>query len=187
MTAYGVTAYKFRGKNAAWSFILAIMMIPTQVSVIGFLKFMIKIDLYDTYAALIIPALAAPSTVFFMRQYMKSSLPLEIVDAARIDGSGEFATFNWIVMPLLKPAIATQCIFLFIASWNNLFMPSVLLSSQSKNTLPMFVQQIRSEQFRTDYGMMYVGLLITVIPIFIVYFALAKYIIAGVALGGVKE
>lgn len=186
-TAYGLTVYNFKGKHLAWSFILGIMMIPSQVSIIGFFKFMIQLGLNDTYVPLIIPAIAAPSVVFFMRQYIRSSLSLEIIDAARIDGSGELKTFNRIVMPLLKPAVATQAIFAFIASWNNLYTPSIILNSQSKNTLPMFVQQLRSEQFRTDYGMIYIGLFLTVIPIFIVYFSLSKYIVAGVAIGGVKE
>ena len=187
LTAYGVFAYKFKLRRFAWSFILAIMMIPSQVSVIGFYQFMLKIRLNDTYLPLIIPAIAAPTTVFFMRQYMKASLPLDIIDAARIDGSGEFSTFNRIIVPLLKPAIATQAIFAFIASWNNLFMPIMIISSQTKVTLPMFIQQLRSEQFRSDFGMIYVGLVLTVLPLMIVYFLLSRYIIAGVALGGVKE
>lgn len=187
MTAYGLYVYKFKARNFAWSFILGIMMIPTQVSIIGFYKFMIQLGLNDTYIPLILPAIAAPSTVFFMRQYMKTALPLEIVDAARIDGSGEFRTFNTIAAPLMKPAMATQAIFAFVASWNNLFTPSMILSSSTKYTLPMFVQVLRSEQFRSDYGMIYMGLLITVLPILVVYFILSKYIIAGVALGGVKE
>lgn len=187
MTAYGVYVYNFKLRRIAWSFILGIMMIPTQVSIIGFYKFMIQIGLNDSYLPLIIPAVAAPSTVFFMRQYMKTALPLEIIDAARIDGSGEFYTFNTIATPLMKPALATQAIFAFIASWNNLYTPSIILSSSTKYTLPMFVQVLRSEQFRSDYGVIYVGLLLTVLPLFIVYFALSKYIIAGVALGGVKE
>jgi multiple sugar transport system permease protein len=187
MTAYGVYVYNFKLKRFAWTFILAIMMIPTQVSIIGFFRFMITLHLNDNYIPLIIPAIAAPSTVFFMRQYMQSALPLEIIDAARIDGSNEIRTFNSIVIPLMKPAIATQAIFAFIASWNNLFTPSIMLTSPTKNTLPMFIQVLRSEQFRTDYGMIYVGLLLTILPIFEVYFTLSKYIIAGVALGGVKE
>lgn len=187
MTAYGVYVYSFKLRNVAWSFILGIMMIPTQVSIIGFYKFMIQIGLNDSYLPLIIPAVAAPSTVFFMRQYMKTALPLEIIDAARIDGSSEFHTFNTIATPLMKPALATQAIFAFIASWNNLYTPSIILSSSTKYTLPMFVQVLRSEQFRSDYGAIYVGLLLTVLPLFVVYFALSKYIIAGVALGGVKE
>lgn len=187
LTAYGLHTYRFRLRRFAWSFILAIMMIPTQVSVIGFYQFMLKLNLNDSYLPLIIPAVAAPSAVFFFRQYMRASLPVEIVEAARIDGSGEFHTFNRIAIPLLKPAIATQAIFLFIASWNNLFMPSMILSSTSKYTLPMFVQVLRTEQFRTDFGVVYIGLLLTVLPLLVVYLILSKYIIAGVALGGVKE
>lgn len=187
MTAYGIHAYQFKMRNFAWSFILGIMMIPTQVSIIGFYKMLISFKLNDSYLPLILPAIAAPSTVFFMRQYMKASLPLEIVEAARIDGSGELRTFNTIVTPLMKPAIATQAIFAFIASWNNLFTPSIVLSSASKYTLPMFIQMLRSEQFRQDYGIIYMGLFLVVLPLLVVYFLLSKYIIAGVALGGVKE
>lgn len=187
MTAYGVTAYKFKGANFAWAFIMAIMMIPVQVSSIGFFRFMYQIGWGNNYLPLIIPAIAAPATVFFMRQYMISALPLEILDSARIDGSGEFRTFNTIAVPLMKPAIATQCIFAFIGSWNNFYTPSMLLTSQAKMTLPMFVQQMRGERFRSDHGIIYVGLVVTIMPIFIVYFLLSKYIIAGVALGGVKE
>ena len=187
MTAYGVTVYKFKGSNAVWAFIMAIMMIPAQVSSIGFYKMVYSWGMSNSYLPLIIPAIAAPATVFFMRQFMISSLPLEIIDAARIDGSKEFATFNKIAMPLLKPAIATQCIFAFIGSWNNFYTPSMILSKQDKYTLPMFIQLLRGERFRSDYGIIYVGLVITVLPIFVVYFALSKYIIAGVALGGVKE
>lgn len=187
MTAYGVTVYKFKGSNAVWGFIMAIMMIPAQVSSIGFYKMVYSWGLSNSYIPLIIPAIAAPATVFFMRQFMIASLPLEIIDAARIDGSKEFHTFNTIAMPLLKPAIATQCIFAFIGSWNNFYTPSMILSKQDKYTLPMFIQLLRGERFRSDYGIIYVGLVITVIPIFVVYAILSKYIIAGVALGGVKE
>ena len=187
LTAYGVTVYRFKGVNAVWGFIMAIMMIPAQVSSIGFYKMVYGWGLSNSYIPLIIPAIAAPATVFFMRQFMIASLPLEIIDAARIDGSREFTTFNTIAMPLLKPAVATQCIFAFIGSWNNFYTPSMILSKQDKYTLPMFIQLLRGERFRSDYGIIYVGLVITVIPIFIVYFALSKYIIAGVALGGVKE
>jgi len=187
MTAYGLHVYNFKAKKPAWAFILGIMMIPTQVSMIGFIDIMMTVGLYDTYWPIIIPAIAAPSTVFFMRQYMKTGLPLEIVEAARIDGSNEFRTFNAIAMPLMKPAVATQAIFAFIASWNNLYTPSMLISSQEKSTLPMFIQLLSAEAFKTDYGMVYMGIFVTILPILVVYMILSKYIIAGVALGGVKE
>lgn len=186
-TAYGLSVYQFKLKNFAWSFIMAIMMIPAQVSIIGFMNFMLKIGLYNTYWPLIIPAMAAPSTVYFMKQYMSSALSVEIIEAARIDGSGEFATFNKIALPLMKPAMATQAIFAFIASWNNLYTPTMIVPRDKLKTLPMFVQALKGDQVKTDYGFVYLGLTLTVLPILVVYFIFSKYIIAGVALGGVKE
>lgn len=187
LTAYGISIYRFKLRNVANSFIMAIMMIPAQVSIIGFMQFMLKINLYDTYWPLIIPAAAAPSTFYFMKQYMAGGLSVEIIEAARIDGSGEFSTFNKIALPLMKPAMATQAIFAFVGSWNNLYTPSMMLTDTAKKTLPMFIMSLRSEQFRQDFGIIYLGLFMTVLPIFVVYFSLSKYIIAGVALGGVKE
>ena len=186
MTAYGIHVYDFKFKIAAWAFIMAIMMVPSQITVIGFYRFMLKLDLVDTYIPLIVPAIASPAVVFFMKQYMQSSLSVELVEAARIDGSGEFRTFNRIILPVIKPAVATQAIFQFIAQWNNLFTPTIMLTTDSKKTLPMFVQLLSSNQFRTDYGVVYVGLFVTIIPLIVVYLILSKYIVAGVALGGVK-
>ncbi|MCI7703737.1 MAG: ABC transporter permease subunit, partial [Clostridiales bacterium] len=119
--------------------------------------------------------------------YMISGLPLEIVEAARIDGCSELRTFNVIAMPMMKPALATQAIFTFVGSWNKLFEPTMLINSQNKYTMPMLVSLLKSDRFRTDYGTVYLALSLTVLPLFVVYFALSKYIIAGVALGGVKE
>lgn len=187
LTAYGLHVYDFRLKKAATTFIIAVMIVPNTVAAIGFYRFMLKLGLTDSYIPLIVPALAAPAVVFFMRQYFISTLSVDMVEAARIDGSGELRTFNTIVLPIAKPALATQAIFQFIASWNNLFMPTLIISSDSKKTLPMFVQILKSDQFKTDYGMVYLGLAATILPMFVVYFILSKYIVAGVALGGVKE
>lgn len=187
MTAYGLVVYRFKGRAAAFTFIMAVMMIPTQVSIVGFFTFMFKIGLTNTFWPLILPAAASPAIVFFMRQYMLAALPLEIVEAARIDGSSETRTFNTIALPLMKPALATQAIFAFIGSWNRLFEPTMILSSQSKYTMPMLVSLLRSDRFRTDYGTVYLALSLTVLPLFIVYFLFAKHIVRGVALGGLKE
>lgn len=187
LTAYGLVVYRFKLKNAAFTFILAVMMIPTQVSIVGFFTFMFKLGLNNTYVPLIVPAIASPAIVFFMRQYMLGALPLQIVEAARIDGSKEWSTFNRIALPLLKPALATQAIFVFISSWNRLFEPTMLISSQSKYTMPMLVALLRSDRFRTDYGTVYLALSLTVFPLFVFYFLFSKNIIRGVALGGVKE
>lgn len=118
---------------------------------------------------------------------MKSALSTEMIEAARIDGAGEIRIFHTIITPLMKPAMATQAIFLFVISWNNLFIPSMILTTDSKKTLPMFVQILQSYAFKTDYGAVYVGLSVTVLPLFLIYFLLSRYIVAGVALGGVKE
>jgi multiple sugar transport system permease protein len=187
LTAYGIYAYEFKLKKFAWGFIMAVMMVPTQVFAIGYYKFMIQLNLIDTYWPLIIPAITTPAVVFFMRQYLQGALSLEIVEAARIDGSGEFHTFNTIILPLMKPALATQAIFQFVFSWNNLFLPTLIISSSNKKTLTMFVQMLTAESFRTDYGVVFLGLAITILPMFVMYFLLSKFIVEGVSLGGVKE
>ena len=125
---------------------------------------------------------------FFMIQYMKSSLPIDIIEAARIDGSGEFRTFNTIVLPMLKPALAVQAIFSFVASWNNYFLPSLIIDTSTKKTMPIMIAQLRSADFlKFDMGQVYMFIFIAIIPVIIVYFCLSKFIIAGVSLGGVKE
>lgn len=188
LTAYGLTVYRFKGRNFAWAFIYAIMMIPTQVSIVGLLKVTQVTHMYGTFWPLILPAIAAPTTVYFMKQYMESGLSLEIVEAARIDGSSEFGIFNKIALPLLKPAMATQAIFAFVASWNNLYTPSILLgANRALSTLPMYAEAIRANDKRQDFGQVYTALLCAILPILIAYFLLSKYIVAGVALGGVKE
>ena len=126
MTAYGVHVYKFKGRNLLWTIILLIMMLPASLSFIGFYQFMSKLHLLDNYIPLIIPSIAAASTVLFLRQYMQSILQKELIDAARIDGAGEFRIFNTIILPILTPAMSAQAIFAFVASWNNFFTPFVL-------------------------------------------------------------
>jgi multiple sugar transport system permease protein len=187
LTAYGLVVYNYKMRSAAFTFIMVVLMIPTQVSAVGFFRFMYTLGLNNTFIPLMIPAVASPAIVFFMRQYMLGALPLEIVEAARIDGCSEFKTFNIIGIPMMKPALATQAIFIFITSWNKLFEPSMILSSQSKFTLPLMVQILKSDRFRTDYGTIYLALALTTLPLFVVYFLLSKHIIRGVAMGGVKE
>lgn len=188
LTAYAVTAYNFKLRNLAWGFIYAIMMIPTQVSIVGLIKVTKLTGMYGTFWPLILPAIAAPTTVYFMKQYMEAGLSLEIVEAGRIDGAGEFGIFNKIVLPLLKPAMATQAIFAFVASWNNLYTPSILLGSNRElSTLPMYAEAIRANDKIPDLGQAYAAMLVAILPIIVAYLLLSKYIIAGVALGGVKE
>ena len=187
LTAYALVAYEWKMRQPFFTMILAVMMIPTQVISIGFYQFMYRIGLTNNLLALILPAIAAPMTVFFMRQYMLPSLNLDIVASARIDGAGEFRTFNSIVLPIMKPAMATQAIFTYVTSWNSLFLPMVLLTKKENYTMPIMVSLLKGDIYKTEYGAVYLALSLSVLPLFIVYFALSKYIIAGVALGSVKE
>ncbi|MBQ7505971.1 MAG: carbohydrate ABC transporter permease, partial [Lachnospiraceae bacterium] len=173
MTAYGLVVYEWKFKNAFFSFIMMIMMIPAQIVLIGFYQMVYKIHMTNHLIMLILPAIASPSMVFFMRQYMKPALSLEIVQAARIDGAGEFFIFNRIALPIMKPAIATQAIFSFVTSWNNLFTPLVLLTDQKKYTLPIMVSLLRGDIYKTEYGAVYLGLTLTALPLIIVYLLLS--------------
>lgn len=186
LTAYALVIYDWKLRNAFFKFIMAVMMIPAQVTMIGFYQMVYKIHMTNNMLMLILPSIAAPAVVFFMRQYLQPTLSPEIVQSARIDGAGEFRTFNTIVLPIMKPAIATQAIFGFVSSWNNLFTPMVLLTDQKKYTMPIMVSLLKGDIYKTEFGSIYLGLTLTVLPLFIVYFALSKYIIAGVALGSVK-
>jgi len=187
LTAYALIVYDWRLRQPLFTFILAIMMIPAQVTSIGFYQFVYSIHMTNSFIPLILPAIAAPASVFFMRQYLLATLSIDIVNSARIDGAGEVKIFNRIIIPIMKPAIATQAIFAFVGSWNNLFMPMILLTDSDKYTMPIMVSLLRGDIYKTELGSVYLGLALTVVPLFIVYFLLSKYIIAGVALGGVKE
>lgn len=187
LTAFGIHAYRFKGRALALTFILLIMTMPTQVSALGFLRLMTNMKLTDTLIPLFLPSIAAPTVYYFMISYMKSNLPMEIVEAARIDGSGEFHTFNYVVLPIMKPALAVQAIFTFVASWNNYFVPALILTSNKKKTLPILIAQLRSADFlKFDMGQVYMLIAIAIMPVIIIYLFLSKFIVAGVALGGVK-
>ena len=187
LTAYALVAYEWKLKGPFFAMILAVMMIPATITSIGFYQFMYRIGWTNNLLPLILPAIAAPGTVFFMRQFMIPALPMEIVQSARVDGASEFRTFNQIVLPIMKPAMATQAIFAFVASWNNLFIPQILLTKKEVYTMPIMVSLLNGDIYKVEYGAIYLGILLTVLPIFVIYFALSKYIIAGLALGGVKE
>ncbi|MDO5434796.1 MAG: carbohydrate ABC transporter permease [Clostridia bacterium] len=187
LTAYGFEVYNFKGKNALWAVVMAIIMIPGTLTGTGFYMFMYKLGLTNNFLALIIPSIAAAATVFFFRQYLQANFQISLVEAGRIDGAGELRIFLTIILPIMVPAMATMGIMAMIGSWNNLLTPMMLLSKVEMKTLPMLVNNLRGDIYRTEFGSIYLGLTMTAMPLIIVYFAFSKYIIAGVALGGVKE
>lgn len=188
LTAYGIYAYNFKLKKFAFTFIMAILVMPTQVTAMGFLRLITNMGMYDSLLPLIIPSIASPAVFYFMYSYMQSSLPLSLVEAARIDGSSEFRTFNRIVIPIMQPAIAVQAIFTFIGSWNNYFVPALVIQSKNKATVPILIATLRGADYMNfDSAKIYTMILVAIVPIVIIYLLLSKFIIAGITLGGVKE
>lgn len=187
LTAYGLVVYEFRGKRLFNNFIVVLVMIPMQLSIVGFYQYMSRLGLTDNYAALILPLIANAGAVFFGRQYLESMVIQDLIDAARIDGASELGIFHRVMMPLAIPGAATMAIFAFVASWNNFFNAFILITSIEKYTLPMLIQTLRGDVYRTEYGAIYLGLAITIVPIIIIYAIFSRYIVSGIAMGAIKE
>ena len=188
LTAYGLYVYDFKLKKVAFTFIMAILVMPTQVTAMGFLRLITNMGMYDSLLPLIIPSIASPAVFYFMYSYLQSSLPISLVEAARIDSCGEFGIFNRIVLPIMKPAIAVQAIFTFVGSWNNYFVPALVIQSKNKMTVPILIATLRGADYMNfDSAKIYTMIMVAIVPIVLIYLLLSKYIIAGVTLGGVKE
>lgn len=187
LTAYAIHAYEFRWKKQIFIFILLIMMVPGQVSALGFIRWMDTLHLMNNFIPLIVPSIAAPAVFFFMKQYMDSNLPMEIVEAARVDGAKEFYTFNKIIIHMMKPAIAVQMIFSFVGNWNNYMIPSLILKEDEMKTLPILIAQLRTADFlKFDMGQVYMLIFMAIVPVCLVYMALSRYIVGGLAVGSIK-
>lgn len=187
MFAYAIHVYDFSYKKYLYAFVVLLVMVPMQVSIIGFYRYMAAFKLTNSYIPLIFPAIAAPGSIFFAKQYLESVVVKELIDAARIDGCSEIGIFHRIMLPIAKPGAFTMGIFAFVGSWNNFFTPFIMISKMSKYTLPMLVQTLRGDTYRTEYGSIYLGLAVSIIPIIIVYAIFSKYIVNGIAMGAVKE
>ncbi len=187
LAAYGIVVYNFRWKKVFAGFIVVLVLVPTQLSIIGYFQYMSRLGLTDNYIPLIIPAIASAFAVFFGIQYLEAIVIKDLVDAGRVDGASELGIFHRIMMPIAMPGAVTLAIFTFVASWNNFFTPFIMISSIEKYTLPMLVQLLRGDVYRTEYGAIYLGLAVTAIPVIIIYTFFSKYIISGIAMGSVKE
>lgn len=188
LTAYGLAMYKFKGNKFIFGAILVFMMIPGQLSLIGFYQLCTKLHLVNSYIPLIVPAIAAPGTVFFLRQYILSALPTSLVEAARIDGAHELYTFHKIALPIISPAIATMGIMGFIGNWNNYLLPMIILNKNDKFTLPVMMATLRASiDVARNQGATYLAVAISVIPILLVFCFFSKYIISSISAGAVKE
>ncbi len=185
MTAYGFAKYRFRFSNALFFFVIMTLMVPMQLGLVGYFLLHSRLGLLDTYVPLILPWIAHPPTVFFMKMYIDSAIPDELIEAGRIDGSTEFGTFNRLILPLLTPALATLAIFNFVGSWNNFIMPLTILFSRDRFTLPLLVAMLRGV-YADNYGAIYLGVAMSILPIIVVYAFVSRRIIGGLVVGAVK-
>ena len=188
LTAYGLAFYKFRGNKVIFTTLLVFMMVPSQLSMLGFYDLCNKLHLIDSYWPLILPSIANPATVFFLRQYILSVMPRSVLEAPRIDGASELAIFHRIALPIMSPGIATMAIGAFIGSWNNYLLPMLIINTPSKRTLPVMVAELNAvRDITTNLGASYLAVAISVVPIMIAFCFFSKYIISGISAGSVKE
>jgi len=188
LTAYGVHIYDFKGKHFVEVFILAIMMIPSQVSTMSLVIYCIEHGLTNNWLILILPTVASPVVYFYMKQYLESILPYEIVEAARVDGTSEFGIFHKIVLPIIKPALAVQFIFAYVSNWNNYFTPSMLLDKDEYMTIPLILSRLSDNSNPSNFNMgkVYICMTMAVLPVVVVYFIFSKAIIKNLTAGSVK-
>ena len=185
--AYSFSRFQFPGKEPIFNLLLLTMMIPAQLAMISQYTILNGLKLIDTYKGiwLLWGGTCVAGNTLCVSGFFEA-VPKELEESMYLDGATRFQTLLHCIIPLSKPAIATQAIFSFVSSWNSLFTPLVLLTDQKKYTMPIMVSLLRGDIYKTEYGSVYLGLSLTVLPLIAVYLLLSKYIIAGVALGGVK-
>lgn len=187
LTAYAIEVYEFKIKELFRRFIYILVLIPASVSVIGYVQMIDRLGMMDTFYPLILPAVASPATVFFFGQYLKTALVKDLILSARIDGCGEFGIFHRIMVPMAIPGIFTMGIFALVANWNSFFLPQMIISDPKKLTVPLLVAQLNGDQYRTDFGAVYAGIILSILPIVLIYAAMSKQIVGGLTLGALKE
>ncbi len=185
LIGFALAKYNFKGKNVLYAFVLATMMIPTQVALIGYVLEMKSFRLINTLWPLIFAFAASPFCAFFMTQFIKSSVPDEILESARIDGCSEPAIYSRIVLPLIKPGITTVAILIFLWSWNNYLLPLVSVNDNTKYTIPLLISTLGSE-FTTDFAAQMTAVGFAIIPIIVLFVFGSKTFIEGLTAGAVK-
>lgn len=184
-TAYGFSKFKFRGKKALYAVLLASMMLPSQVAIIGFYQLNLKLHLINSFWPFILRGACNATTVFFLRGIITQSIPDSMLESARIEGCSEVKIFNKLVVPCIKPGIMTMSIFNFVACWNSYIEPLIIMQDKNKYTMPVMISQIKG-LYLSNYGAMYLAIAISVVPIIIVFCFLSEYIINGLTVGSNK-
>ena len=182
MAAYAFSKYNFKGKNFLFSVVLVAMMLHGQLGIIGFYKEIQALKLLNSYFTLIVPTIANCFAVFFYKQYIDGALPNELIEAAIMDGCGELTIYHKLVLPLVIPALVTQGVMTFIGTWNSYLTPLIVLNDKKKFTLPLMIATVR-DATHADYGAQYVGMLVSIIPMVIVFCFASKIIMEKISIG----
>lgn len=185
MVGYAIAKYDFRGKKLMFHFIMLTLMVPAQLGLVGFFMEMSRLGWINTLWPLIIPPAASAFGAFWMIQYTRSAIPMEVLDSGRIDGCGEVRLFASIALPFMKPACLTLALMSFLWSWNNLLMPTIILSNNDLFPITLGIKEL-ANIFFTDIGAQVLGLSLTSIPILILFVIFSKNLIDGLAVGAVK-
>jgi multiple sugar transport system permease protein len=185
MLGYALAKLSFPGKRLLFVVVLGTLMVPGVVTFVPLFVITTKIGLSNTLLGMILPFLAGPFGVFLMRQYI-STLPDELIQAARIDGAGELRIFASVVLPLCGPALATLGILTFLGSWNNFLWPLVVAQTEDKYTLPVALALYAVGQNATQYGLLLAGSVVVVLPVLAIFLFLQRHIMQGIAMTGIK-
>jgi multiple sugar transport system permease protein len=183
MAAYAFSKFQFKAKNALFTVIVIAMMLPGQLGIIGFYKEIQALHLANSYVALVIPTIANCFAVFFYKQFIDGALPNELIEAAIMDGCKEFVIFHRIALPLVIPALVTQGVMTFIGTWNSYLTPLIILTDKEKMTLPLMIATVRDAANIADYGAQYVGMVISIIPILIIFSFSSRIIMEKISVG----
>lgn len=192
LVAYGFSVYKFKGNKKLFLFVLLTMMIPGQLTFIGFYDMIKGMGLLNSYIPLILPGIASAGNVYFIKQYCDQIISIDTIESARIDGANEFKIFHRCILPILTPAMSTMAIFTFIGNWNNYLIPLLIINDTQKYTLPVMLRyiagmsSISSVSIANAQGAIYASALISVLPVIIIFVVFSKRIVGGLNAGSVK-
>ena len=181
---YAFAKLRFAGRDRLFQLVLATLLIPVQVAMIPLFLLMKWLHLVNSYGGVIVPALATALGIYLVREYARS-IPDDLIEAARIDGAGEWMIFLRIVLPLLRPMIVTLAVLTFLASWNDFMWPLIVLSDQARQTAPVALAGLAREHVQ-DNELMMAGSVVTILPVLLLFFVLQRHYLQGLLLGSVK-
>jgi multiple sugar transport system permease protein len=184
MAGYAFAKLRFHGRDRIFRLLLAALVVPAQVAMLPLFLLMKQLGLVNTYAGVVLPAMATVFGVFLVRQYARS-IPDELIEAARLDGAGELRIFFRIVLPLLAPVLVTLAVFTFMAAWNDFMWPLIVLTDQAHYTLPV-AMAVLSREYYMEVEMMMAGAVVTVLPVLLLFLLLQRHYVQGLLLGSVK-